>query len=129
VVVAEESGDGSGGGDAVVPWEAIATVLGEEAAVEELSQAAVSGRHGTVDGQGLGMRGEKKMTLSKKWEGRRKGIEWFLNRLMFIGFHITDEPKRVEPCVPYPLMFIGDMLTNEHKGQCLGLVYVRRLPL
>jgi hypothetical protein len=43
---------------AVVPWEAIVAVLGEEAAVEELSQAAVSGRHGTVDGQGLGRRGD-----------------------------------------------------------------------
>jgi hypothetical protein len=32
---------------------------------------------------------------------------WFLNLLMFVSCHITDEHKRVAPCVPCPLTFIG----------------------
>jgi hypothetical protein len=87
MAVTEES---CSGGYVAVPWEAM---------------AAVSGEHGTVDGKGLGRHGEKKMTLSKRWEGRRKGIERFLNCLMFV----TDEHKRATPRVPYLLMFIGDV--------------------
>jgi hypothetical protein len=52
-----------------------------------------------------------------KWEGeggKRKGIKHFLNPLMFIGCHVTDEHKQTTPYVICPLMFIGSAtsLTN-----------------
>jgi hypothetical protein len=41
--------------------------------------------------------------------GRRKKKRCgsFLNLLMFVGSHITDEHKGFAPCVPHPFMIIG----------------------
>jgi hypothetical protein len=36
---------------------------------------------------------------------KRRGS--FLNLLMFVGSHITDEHKGFTPCVPHPFMIIG----------------------
>jgi hypothetical protein len=44
-----------------------------------------------------------------KWEGegeKRKGAGQFLNPLMFVGCHVTDEQKRVAPRVSCPFTFV-----------------------
>jgi hypothetical protein len=49
----------------------------------------------TTWGDDVGWEEEKGIEgLSKNWEGRRKGSRQFLNPLMFIGCHITDEHER-----------------------------------
>jgi hypothetical protein len=49
----------------------------------------------TTWGDDVGWEEEKGIEgLSKNWEGRRKENRRFLNPLMFIGCHITDEHER-----------------------------------
>jgi hypothetical protein len=49
------------------------------------------------------------MRREGKWEGereKRKGVVWFLNSLMFVGWHVIDENKPTTSHVPCPLMFV-----------------------
>jgi hypothetical protein len=79
-----------------------------------------TGRHvagscgGDVSGGGSGLafaimcRG---MENGKGKEGNRKGIRWFLNTLMLVGCHITDDHKWTAPRVPGLLMFVGSAMS------------------
>jgi hypothetical protein len=55
-----------------------------------------------------GVRRAESEGLNEREIGKKKNERmWFLNPLMFIGCHVTNEHKRTTPHVPCPLTFVS----------------------